>query len=60
MTIAADMDQNKDGMFSIVELAQWYETNTIVKLLEDEWEEDLNVMTMDRVKEWQKLKEEDY
>jgi len=35
MAIAEDMDGNKDGVFSITELAQWAETNTIVRLVED-------------------------
>ena len=42
--IAADMDHNKDNVFSIAELAQWAETNTIVKLAEDGREKDLNDM----------------
>ena len=47
--IAADMDHNKDGVFSIAELAQWAETNTIVKLAEDGREKDLNDMISARV-----------
>lgn len=59
--IAADMDHNKDGVFSIAELAQWAETNTIVKLAEDGREKDLNDMISARVadlNEKQKMKEE--
>jgi len=59
MAIAADMDQNKDGVFSIAELAQWCETNTIVKLAEDGREKDLDEMITERVQERRKLKEED-
>lgn len=61
MAIATDMDQNKDGVFSIAELAQWAETNTIVKLAEDGREKDLDEMITERVadlKERKKLKEE--
>jgi len=47
--IATDIDQNKDGVFSIAELAQWAETNTIVKLAEDGREKDLNDMITERV-----------
>eukprot|EP00578_Thalassiosira_sp_NH16_P023734 CAMPEP_0181085782 /NCGR_PEP_ID=MMETSP1071-20121207/5406_1 /TAXON_ID=35127 /ORGANISM="Thalassiosira sp., Strain NH16" /LENGTH=961 /DNA_ID=CAMNT_0023167593 /DNA_START=75 /DNA_END=2957 /DNA_ORIENTATION=- len=57
--IAADMDANKDGVFSLAELAQWCETNTIVKLAEDGQEKDLDDMIMERVQERRKLKEED-
>lgn len=49
MAIALDMDQNKDGVFSITELAQWAETNTIVKLAEDGREKDLNDVITERV-----------
>ena len=49
MAIASDMDQNKDGVFSIAELAQWAETNTIVKLAEDGREKDLDDMITERV-----------
>jgi len=49
MAIAEDMDTNKDGVFSIAELAQWAETNTIVKLAEDGREKDLNEMISKRV-----------
>lgn len=57
--IAADMDQNKDGVFSIAELAQWCETNSIVKLAEEGREKDLDEMITERVQERRKLKEED-
>jgi hypothetical protein len=36
-------------VFSIAELAQWAETNTIVKLAEDGREKDLNEMISKRV-----------
>ena len=49
VAIAEDMDHNKDGVFSIAELAQWAETNTIVKLAEDGREKDLNDMISARV-----------
>ena len=49
LAIATDMDQNKDGVFSIAELAQWAETNTIVKLAEDGREKDLDDMITKRV-----------
>jgi Ca2+-binding EF-hand superfamily protein len=49
IAIAEDMDNNKDGVFSIAELAQWAETNTIVKLAEDGREKDLNEMISKRV-----------
>ena len=49
IAIAEDMDTNKDGVFSIAELAQWAETNTIVKLAEDGREKDLNEMISKRV-----------
>lgn len=61
MAIATDMDQNKDGVFSIAELAQWAETNTIVKLAEDGREKDLDDMITERVadlKERKKIKGE--
>mmetsp|Transcript_17626 Transcript_17626/g.30382 ORF Transcript_17626/g.30382 Transcript_17626/m.30382 type:complete len:551 (+) Transcript_17626:2-1654(+) len=57
--IAADMDTNKDGVFSIAELAQWCETNTIVKLAEEGREKDLDELITERVQERRKLKEED-
>ena len=47
--IAMDMDQNRDGVFSIAELAQWAESNTIVKLAEDGREKDLDDMITERV-----------
>jgi hypothetical protein len=34
-SITVDIDYNKDGVFSIAELAQIGELNTIVKLAED-------------------------
>jgi len=49
MAIAADMDANKDGVFSIAELAQWAETNTLVKLAEDGREKDLDEVITERV-----------
>jgi LETM1 and EF-hand domain-containing protein 1 len=61
MAIAEDMDHNKDGVFSIAELAQWAETNTIVKLAEDGREKDLNDMISARVadlNERKKMKQE--
>jgi len=33
MAIAADMDENKDGLFSIEELSKWLETNKLVQLV---------------------------
>jgi len=57
--IASDIDQNKDGVFSIAELAQWCETNTIVKLAGEGREKDLDDMIMERVHERRTLKEED-
>ena len=59
LAIASDMDSNKDGVFSLHELAQWCETNTIVKLAEDGREKDLDEMITERVLERRKLKEED-
>jgi len=64
MAIAQDMDTNKDGVFSIQELAHWAESNTIVKLAEDGREKDVNELITKRVedlhsKEKKKLKEED-
>lgn len=56
MAIASDMDQNKDGVFSIAELAQWSETNTIVKLAEDGREKDLDEMITERVADLNKRK----
>jgi len=56
--IATDIDQNRDGVFSIAELAQWCETNTIVKLAEAGREKDLDDMIMERVQERRKLKKE--
>jgi len=35
MAIAADMDENEDGFFSVEELSKWLETNKIVKLVEE-------------------------
>lgn len=35
MAIAADMDQNQDGLFSVEELSRWLETNKLVKLVEE-------------------------
>jgi len=49
MAIAMDMDQNKDGVFSIAELTQWAETNTIAKLAEDGREKDLDDFITERV-----------
>jgi len=58
MAIASDMDQNKDGVFSIAELAQWAETNTIVKLAEDGREKDLDDMITERVANLNERKEQ--
>ena len=49
MAIASDIDQNKDGVFSIHELAQWAERATIVQLAEDGREKDLDDMITERV-----------
>lgn len=49
MAIVADIDTNKDGFFDIAELAEWAETNKIVKLAEDGREKDLNEMITKRV-----------
>ena len=51
--------QNKDGVVSIVEFAQWCEANSIVKvkLAEEEWEKDLDEMVTERVQDQWKLKE---
>ena len=49
MAIVADIDTNKDGVFNIAELAEWAETNTIVKLAEDGREKDLDEMITKRV-----------
>lgn len=35
MAIAADMDENEDGLFSVEELSKWLETNKLVKLVEE-------------------------
>jgi len=35
MAIAADMDENEDGLFSVDELSKWLETNKLVKLAEE-------------------------
>eukprot|EP00554_Chaetoceros_debilis_P006561 CAMPEP_0194073736 /NCGR_PEP_ID=MMETSP0149-20130528/1033_1 /TAXON_ID=122233 /ORGANISM="Chaetoceros debilis, Strain MM31A-1" /LENGTH=917 /DNA_ID=CAMNT_0038753779 /DNA_START=273 /DNA_END=3026 /DNA_ORIENTATION=+ len=35
MAIAADMDENEDGLFTLEELSKWLETNKIVKLVEE-------------------------
>ena len=35
MAIAADIDENKDGLFSVEELSKWLETNKLVKLAEE-------------------------
>jgi hypothetical protein len=35
MAITADMDENKDGYFSMEELSKWLETNKLVKLVEE-------------------------
>mmetsp|Transcript_2946 Transcript_2946/g.4356 ORF Transcript_2946/g.4356 Transcript_2946/m.4356 type:complete len:402 (+) Transcript_2946:3-1208(+) len=59
MAIAAGIDTNKDGFFTIAELAQWCESNTIVKLAEEGREKDLDNMITERVQERRKLKEED-
>jgi len=59
MAIAAGIDTNKDGFFTIAELAQWCESNTIVKLAEEGREKDLDDMITERVQERRKLKEED-
>jgi LETM1 and EF-hand domain-containing protein 1 len=49
MAVAADIDTDKDGLFSITELAEWAETNTIAKLAEDGREKDLDDMITKRV-----------
>ena len=35
MAIASDMDENKDGLFSVDELSKWLETTRLVKLVEE-------------------------
>jgi len=35
LAIASDMDENKDGLFSVDELNEWLETNKLVKLVEE-------------------------
>lgn len=35
MAIAADMDENKDGLFSVDELSKWLESTKLVKLVEE-------------------------
>lgn len=35
MAIASDMDENKDGLFSVDELSKWLETTKLVKLVEE-------------------------
>ena len=35
MAIASDMDENKDGLFSVDELSKWLETAKLVKLVEE-------------------------
>ncbi|KAL7551110.1 hypothetical protein ACHAWF_014310, partial [Thalassiosira exigua] len=49
LAIASDIDQNKDGVFSIAELSQWAETNTIVKLAEEGREKDVDDLITKRV-----------
>lgn len=56
MAIAADIDTNKDGFFNISELAEWAETNTIVKLAEDGREKDLDEMITKRVEVFKEKK----
>lgn len=56
MAIAADIDTNKDGVFNISELAEWAETNTIVKLAEDGREKDLDEMITKRVEVFKEKK----
>mmetsp|Transcript_13323 Transcript_13323/g.26752 ORF Transcript_13323/g.26752 Transcript_13323/m.26752 type:complete len:935 (-) Transcript_13323:2303-5107(-) len=56
MAIAADMDQNKDGVFDLTEFAQWAESNTIVKLAEDGREKDLDEMITKRVEDLKERK----
>lgn len=58
MAIAMDMDHNKDGVVSIAELAQWAETNTIVKLAEDGREKDVEDMITARVANLKEKKEQ--
>lgn len=58
MAVAADIDRNKDGVFSIAELAQWAETNTIVKLAEDGREKDLDDVITERVARFEREKKE--
>jgi len=42
MEIAADMDGNEDGIFTIGELAQWLESHKIIKLVEEGRDADLD------------------
>lgn len=35
MAIAAEMDENEDGLFSVEELSKWLETNKLLKLSEE-------------------------
>jgi Ca2+-binding EF-hand superfamily protein len=35
MAIAADMDENEDGFFTVAELLKWVETNKLVRLVEN-------------------------
>merc|ERR1712127_861867 len=42
--IAADMDENEDGVFTVEELSKWLETNKLVKLVEDGRHEEVDQM----------------
>lgn len=56
MAIAEDMDQDKDGFFSVAELAQWCESESVVKLAEEGRDEDLDDLITERVHKRRRLR----
>ena len=56
MAIAEDMDQDKDGFFSVAELAQWCESESVVKLAEEGRGEDLDDLITERVHKRRRLR----
>ena len=56
VAIAEDMDQDRDGFFSVAELAQWCESESVVKLAEEGRDEDLDDLITERVHKRRRLR----
>mmetsp|Transcript_3472 Transcript_3472/g.4275 ORF Transcript_3472/g.4275 Transcript_3472/m.4275 type:complete len:626 (+) Transcript_3472:899-2776(+) len=58
--IAADMDQNEDGVLTVKELAMWAEINKVIKLMEEGRDAEVDRLLIEKAEKLKALEDENY